>query len=550
MDTSEYESKMALLLNDVNTYKKVDKDPTNKVIKQTSSLLTKYSETLSLDVKSLTTACVKPPKMYGLPKIHKHNNPLRPIVSHIDSPTYKLAKHLVSILSPLRGHTSAHVKDSYHFVETLRDLKLLHNETMVSFDIESLFTNLPLNDCLDIIAKRLREQNMSPDYVDIVKHCLTSGYLMWKDEFYVQVDGVAMGSPVSPIVADIFMEDFEERALANTPVKPRLYKRYVDDTFVVLPNDKISAFLAHLNSIHKNIKFTVEQENNNCLPFLDILIIRKADGTLGHTIHRKATHTDRYLNGESHHHPSQLLSVGKCLFQRAQRLCDDAHLEEELQHVKQVLHRNKLRIPRLHHKNKNKTQTVPRQPAYLPYVKGVTDRISRILKRASIHTIFKPHKKIQQFLRPIKSNTPLQDAGIYKLDCDCGLSYIGQTKRNMSSRLKEHIADIRHRRHTKSAVCEHILDRPNHYIRFDQPKILAKEKRFFPRLVREAIEIKKHPNFNREDGLKLSNTWDPIISKLKSQKEKQSAKIEDTVSHFCQNPPSFSRYQLRGNKYR
>ncbi|CAF4918547.1 unnamed protein product [Pieris macdunnoughi] len=105
---------------------------------------------------------------------------------------------------------------------------------------------------------------MSPDYVDIVKHCLTSGYLMWKDEFYVQVDGVAMGSPVSPIVADIFVEDFEERALANAPVKPRLYKRYVDDTFVVLPNDKISAFLAHLNSIHNNIKYTVEQENKNC----------------------------------------------------------------------------------------------------------------------------------------------------------------------------------------------------------------------------------------------------------------------------------------------
>ncbi|RVE41312.1 hypothetical protein evm_014035 [Chilo suppressalis] len=133
-------------------------------------------------------------------------------------------------------------------------------------------------------------------------------------------------------------------------------------------------------------------------------------------------------------------------------------------------------------------------------MKGVTDKIGRILKRASINTYFKPPKKINQFLRPVKCNIPFQVAGVYKLECDCGLSYIGQTKRSIGTRVKEHIADMKHRRENKSAVCEHALGGPNHYIRFDRPQILAAERRFVPRMMREAIEIKKYPNFNREDG--------------------------------------------------
>ncbi|XP_045492134.1 uncharacterized protein LOC123691667 [Colias croceus] len=548
MDTSDYNNKMSEILSDENTYKKVDKDPTNKVMKQTTDLINKHKTTLNLDTKYLIPSCVKPPKMYGLPKIHKTNTPLRPIVSQIDTPTQKLSQHMSRVLAPLRGNTSAYVKDSYHFVEILKDLNIANNETMVSFDVQSLFTNLPVTDCINIVKKRLGEHNMPLEYAEILEHCLTSGYLLWNGEFYMQVDGVAMGSPVSPVVADIFMEDFEERALATAPVKPRLYKRYVDDTFTILPTEHIPAFLEHLNSIHKNIQFTMELETNNRLAFLDILIMRGRDGMLNHTVYRKVTHTDRYLNGESHHHPCQLASVGKSLFQRARHLCDAAHLSGELQHVKRVLRNNKLQAPPQHHRSRTKPHTVERQPAYLPYVKGVTDRIGRILRRASIKTIYKPHKKINQFLRPIKSNIPLQDAGVYKLDCDCGLSYIGQTKRSIANRLKEHIADIKHRRHKKSAVCEHTLDN-NHFIRFDQPQILARENKFFPRLVREAIEIKKHPNFNREDGLKLSNTWDPVIKNLKSH-VKRTKRLEDTISQYCQHPEKYSRYQLRRNRWR
>nr|XP_032513083.1 uncharacterized protein LOC116767039 [Danaus plexippus plexippus] len=344
------------------------------------------------------------------------------------------------------------------------------------------------------------------------------------------------------------MEDFEVRALCSPPIRPLIYKRYVDDTFTILNKNKTSAFLNHLNSINSKIQCTIELEANNSLAFLDILVVRNPDNTLGHTVYRKPTHTDRYLNGYSHHHPIQLATVGKSLLQRAQHLCDADHLEAELQHVKHALTINNLPVPRQHRKKHLKPPTVERQPAILPYVKGVTDRIGNILKKVSIKTIYKPHKKVSQFLRPIKSNIPLQQAGVYKLDCDCVLSYIGQTKRSIGTRVKEHISDIKNRRASKSAVCEHTMDKPGHYIRFDKPQILAREDKYIPRLIREAIEIKKHPNFNREDGWNLSNTWDPVLKNIKSHVRNHTAGPQDTVSAFCRHPERYAR-KLR-NRWR
>ncbi|KAJ0170974.1 hypothetical protein K1T71_013746 [Dendrolimus kikuchii] len=533
MDTSDYNSKIQDLLSDESTYKKVKTDPTDKVTKQTIAVMKKHSEKLSLDVSALTPSCAKAPKLYGLPKIHKNNIPLRPIVSQLDSPTYRLAQHLAKTLNNLRGNTPYHVKDSFDFISAIENLTLAEDEVLVSFDVQSLFTSLPVEDCIEIVKRKLIDNNMPEEYADLLKHCLTSGYFVWDYGFYDQINGVAMGSPVSPVVADIFMEDFEQKALDTAPAKPKMYKRYVDDTFAVLPNDKVSAFLDHLNSISSNIKFTMELEANNKLAFLDVLILRNPDNTLGHTVYRKPTHTDKYLNGSSHHHPSQLATVGKSLFQRARKICDENHIAGELQHVKRVLQRNQLKTPHQRHKGP-KPPSVERCPATLPYIKGVTDRIGHILRRASIKTYFKPQKKITQFLRPVKCNIPLQDAGVYKLDCECGLSYIGQTKRSIKTRVKEHIADMKHTRSTKSAISEHTLDKPNHYIRFDNPQILAKENRFIPRMIREAIEIKKHPNFNREDGWQVPPVWDPIIKTIKTQtQQKPAARPQDTVSSFC-----------------
>ncbi|CAG4972619.1 unnamed protein product [Parnassius apollo] len=398
MDTSDYNSKIQKFLSDVSTYKKVKNDPTSSTLKTTCDLIKKHSEKLNLDVKWIIPTCAKSPKLYGLPKIHKPNAPLRPIVSQIDSPTYRLAQHLAKILSPLRGHTRAHIKDSYHFVSEIKDRHLSDNETMVSFDVQSLFTCLPVEDCISIVTRKLEENNMPVEYAVFLRHCLTSGYLLWKEEFYKQLDGVAMGSPVSPIVADIFMEDFEEKALLTSPINPRFYKQYVDDTFTILPLDKVTAFLDYLNSINSKIQFTMQLEANNSLAFIDVE-------------HEGSVIVNTWL--PSHHH------------------------------VKQVLHDNKLRVPRLRHSERVEPATVARVPAVLPYIRGVTDKIGYILNRASIKTYFKPLKKFGQFLPSVKCNVPLQDAGVYKLDCEFGLSYIGQTKRSIKTRVKEHIADVK-----------------------------------------------------------------------------------------------------------
>ena len=92
------------------------------------------------------------------------------------------------------------------------------------------------------------------------------------------------------------MESFELKALETAVHKPKLWLRYVDDTFVIWSHarQKLDNFLRHLNNIHSCIKFTMEVEENGQLPFLDVLVYRTVDGQMGHKMYQKKTHTNRY----------------------------------------------------------------------------------------------------------------------------------------------------------------------------------------------------------------------------------------------------------------
>ncbi|XP_049877866.1 uncharacterized protein LOC126375067 [Pectinophora gossypiella] len=337
----------------------------------------------------------------------------------------------------------------------------VEKEVMVSFDVESLFTNVPVQECLEVVKKKLHDNNIPMEYAKLVEHTSIIQLFCIQGEFFLQIDGVAMGSPVAPVIANLWMEHFEERAMSTFPVPLKCWIRYVDDIFCIYKGGKpqTDQCLPHLNAIHKNMRFTAEMEMNRALAFLDVKVSVRADGTLSHYVHRKPTHTDRYLHATSHHHPRHLNAVVTSLTNRAYDICDNEHIDAEISHVQKVLRNNGYRIDvgALRPKPKVKT-TVPRverQPAFLPYLKGVTDKIGNILNKYLIKTIFTPSKKIAQSLRSPKDCFPFESPGVYKIDCSCGSSYIGQTKRSISCRIKEHISDMKKNDVQKSAIAEH-----------------------------------------------------------------------------------------------
>jgi hypothetical protein len=107
--------------------------------------------------------------------------------------------------------------------------------------------------------------------------------------------------------------------------------------------ETLQGFLQHLNGIHRNIKFTKELEQNGTLPFLDVLVKKKMDGTLGHMVYRKTTNIDVYLHVDLEHHLEQKRAVLSTLTHRAQSICDEDSLQDELFVMKTVYRMNYLR---------------------------------------------------------------------------------------------------------------------------------------------------------------------------------------------------------------
>ena len=147
-----------------------------------------------------------------------------------------------------------------------------------------------------------------------------------------------MGLPVSPIVVNLYMEYFEQKALSTAPT-PRLWHRYVDDTFVIQKEVNKQDFPQHINSVDPAIQFTVENnKENGAIPFLDTIVKPEVDGNLSITVYRKPTHMDQYLEWDSHHHLSAKFSVIDTLPHRAQTVCNNPELlHKEMDHLRKVL---------------------------------------------------------------------------------------------------------------------------------------------------------------------------------------------------------------------
>jgi hypothetical protein len=124
--------------------------------------------------------------------------------------------------------------------------------------------------------------------MELLEVCLRTTYFQVDDKFFQQKDDMAMGSSLSPVMSNIFMEHFEKLALDSAQHKPSVWLWYVDDTFVVWPHhpSQLQAFLSHLNSLRPSIQFTMETESDNAIAFLDVLVVRERT-TLTTRVYRK-----------------------------------------------------------------------------------------------------------------------------------------------------------------------------------------------------------------------------------------------------------------------
>ena len=234
-----------------------------------------------------------------MPKVYKSGMPLRPIISSIGSVTYETSKELSRILKPLVGRSPHHVENNQEFLKQLGYIKLGPDDIIMSYDVKALFTSVPIKLALKTIQKLLVEDQTLPQRTTmtvtnitcLLEFCLTSTYFTFQEKFYEQVEGAAMGSPISPIVANLYMEDFEMRALNTAAQPPLMWKRYVDDTCVIIKAAEQQNFLNHINSINKNIQFTSEEPRpDGSIPFLDILLTPGVDGSITTSVFRKPTH--------------------------------------------------------------------------------------------------------------------------------------------------------------------------------------------------------------------------------------------------------------------
>ena len=253
---------------------------------------------------------------------------MRPIVSFCGSPTYQLSKYLTTMLQPLTDKSRRKLQFTEDFIDSIKTARIPDDYKLVSFDVKSLFTSIPLQFALQCTETAIRQSTATlplttEDIMDLLNlKCLTSTHFQYNGKHYEQLHGTAMGSPVSVVVAEIVMQNFEERALTTCRQTIPLWLRYVDDTFTDVHKDEIDEFHDHLNEQNADIQFTREVEENGQLPFLDCLVSRD-ENTLRTTVYRKPTHADRLLDESSynrHHTKLQLLRL--LLTRRAQLVCN------------------------------------------------------------------------------------------------------------------------------------------------------------------------------------------------------------------------------------
>ena len=274
MNCTKFLDKCYTSLNS-NQFTKFDQDPTCYMKAKVQRTLRKVKSVVPQNVHSkLYPSGACPSKFCGTAKMHKllTNNvdhlPHRPTISNVVTATYQAAKYLVKLLLPL-GTLEYTISNTKIFVKQIRKMKAPLGYKMVSFDVTSSFTNILLDKTIEITLKRVYKKkeitNTTPKrkMKELLYLCTKNVHFSFNNEISIQNHGVAMGSPLGPVVANIFMVELKRTIMPSPSDKIKLRKRYDDGTITFVKTDEIKNVLSYLNSYYDNIQFTMEIEQNN-----------------------------------------------------------------------------------------------------------------------------------------------------------------------------------------------------------------------------------------------------------------------------------------------
>ena len=485
LDRTEYLKMVYEIVNDSSKFKKLEGDKTVSRETKLQKFLLKLKKKgffNDIDYDKVYPQGSSVARIYGLPKMHKLKSAVdqlkvRPIVSCINAYNYGLSSYLAKMVNPLIPKEFC-ADDTFSFLQDIRNLNP-QDQFMVSYDVTSLFTNIPLDETIQLAVDMVFESNpnikISKQELKELFHFATSmSHFLFDDNFYDQIDGVAMGSPLGPVLANLFMAVNEKRWLESCPNPPSFYRRYVDDIFCLLKSeDEANSFLVYLNGKHPNIKFTIETEKDKKLPFLDVLITSN-NGNFETSVYRKMTFTGLFMNYRSFLPETYKLGLISTLIDRIYKISQNREIFNfEFRKVKEFLGKNAFpphlvekqlkRYLRKVENTQNRDEVDEKNISYvkLPYIGEYSKRVqkkilslcSEFCKNTNIKVVFTSEKIASYFSTKDAMPRALRSGVVYKFVCaGCNACYVGQTTRHFDTRVHEHL----HKKTQPSSVYKHL----------------------------------------------------------------------------------------------
>jgi len=444
-------------------------EPTDKYNRQISNIVKNNKTIDKKDKNKYLQSNPKAPKLKALIKLHEENHPIRPLVNFVTAPSYFISKYIKNQLTTkLNLSNTYNIKNNHELLEKLHNITVTENTKIMSFDIKNLYTNIPVPETLNIIKNKIKNDLESINLINDLKIILSQNYFQFNNKFYNMKDGLAMGSPLSSIISETFLQEYENKTVENLKAKYNIitWIRYVDDILCIVEEniDISDEILNTLNTQHPNLQYTLERESNNSISFLDIKITKNyTNKKFDFTIHRKETSTNTIINKKSQHPIQHKIAAITALTNRMKIVSKYTETKEEIITIKEIVHANGYntdiirRIMNKQKKTEHKTDD-NRQWATFVYHDEDTYKITNILSKY-VKISFRTTNHIYNLLpNNIEKINKYEQSGIYSLECPtCKKLYIGMTKRKYKTRYEEHRKAYIFPDVYKSAYATHII---------------------------------------------------------------------------------------------